>query len=164
MQTRLAVLVAVLVIGFTSAPSGRADSFGLIPAMSGKEKLTQKQIRNRAAEDRGVGTMAAPVTVKRGVPSTIVGLEGYSLFGTDAGAAGVLTGKKRVGQWNDVQFNAGALVGVAAPEADGSNALIFGGVLEAEALKFGGLVLVVRGDGGWRVNPGFKLNVVGWSF
>lgn len=101
---------------------------------------------------------------KAAVPSTIVGLEGYSLFGKDAGAAAVLTGKRQVGQWKAVQFNAGGLVGLAAPVASGDSALIFGVVGEAEAAKIGGIVLVLRADGGLRVNPGFKLNVVGWSF
>jgi hypothetical protein len=94
----------------------------------------------------------------------IVGIEGYSLFGKDADVAAVLTGKRQFGQWKDAQFNFGGLVGVGEAASDGGNPLIFGGVIEAEAQKLGGLVLVVRFDGGPKVNPGFKLNLAGWSF
>lgn len=141
MMTRLAVIVVVM-LAMTTAVC--ADSFGLIPSMAGKKP---KATTRDAAE-------------KAGVPSNIVELGGYTLFGPDADVAAVLTWKKRFGQWKAIDFNAGPLVGLS--DSTG-NDVIFGGVVEAEA-SIGGLVLVPRADDGFRLNYGFKLSLVGWSF
>lgn len=127
-----------------------ADVWGLGPTLVGAEKTT-----------------LTPTAQKLPVSSNIVGLEGYSLWGTSAGAAAAVNWKRTVGtakvKGHQLDFRVGVLAGVVS---EGSTVdSLFGAFGEVEAAKIGGLVLVLRVDGGKIVvNPGFKLNVVSVSF
>ena len=124
--------------------------FGLGPALAG----------------RGPGLVAEPRSVSRSLPSQIVGLEGYSLWGKNAGAAAAVSYKHTltsvpVGS-RQVCLRYGLLGGVSVA-SDNARALV-GGFVEAEVEGLAGVVLVVRLDDGVYVNPGFKVNLISVSF
>lgn len=147
------VLVAFLMSAWAllaPAPAA-ADVFGLGPTLIGGETKT---VLPASAQ-------------KQYVPSRIVGLETYSLYGDDAGAAAVVSWKRTFGHWTkghyDLDLRAGIIGGIKVGGDD--SAPIYGIFGEIEAARLGGIVLVVRADGGrLRLNPGFKLNLVSVSF
>jgi len=145
------VLLLTFVLVFVCLPLHvHADVWGLGPTLVGAEKK-----------------MLLPTAQKAPVPSNIVGLEGYSLWGPDAGAAAAVNWKRTVGtatvKGHQLDFRVGVLAGVIT-EGTGTGPLI-GAFGEVEAAKIGGLVVVLRVDNGkLMVNPGFKLNVVSVSF
>lgn len=150
MRRTIAVLAMLVFLVVVSGTIASADVFGLGPTLTGGEKLT-----------------ASPRAEKPFVPSNIAGLEAYSLFGDGAGATAAVTWKRTYGHWMvrnyDMDFRAGILGGVV--EAGTNLDAIYGAFLELEAARIGGIVLVVRADGGkLRVNPGFKVNLVSVSF
>lgn len=127
-----------------------ADVFGLGPTLLGEGPAL-------VAEQRGA---AGPL------PTQIVGLEGYALWGHNAGAAAAVTYKHRfsstaVGD-RSIRWRYG-LIGGLSVAADNARGLV-GGFVEAEAEGLVGIVLVVRFDDGVYVNPGFKINVLSFSF
>lgn len=151
MMRRTAVvltMVTFLIVALSTVAV--ADVFGLGPTLLNTEKTT-------------VVARAIPPPV----PSNIIGLESYALWGSDAGAAAAITYKWTVGHWmvnnNDIDLRLGALGGVMDTVSDVKG--IFGVFGELEAARIGGVVLILRADGGkLRVNPGFKVNLVSVSF
>ena len=121
--TAVLCLLAALAIGQAGA---HADVFGLGPTVLGRSPSSKVKARG-ASESRGT------------LPSSIVGLEGYALWGKNAGAASAQVG------------------------GDDANALA-GGFIEGEAEGLVGLVLIVRFDDGVYVNPGLRVNLLSVSF
>ena len=142
------VVVFVVALVFAALPAS-ADVFGLGPTLAGQKPLV--------AEQRGA---SGPL------PSNIVGLQGYSLWGENAGAAAAVTFARRIGSTpigdKSIRWRAGLLGGISTTDA--STQALYGGFLEGEIEGLVGLVLVVRADDGVYVNPGFKVNFVAKSF
>lgn len=142
------VVVFVVALVFAALPAS-ADTFGLGPALGGHKALV--------AEQRGA---SGPL------PSNIVGLEGYSLWGKNAGAAAAATVKTRFGSTpigdSSIRWRGGFIGGITAAES--TTELMYGGFIEGEIDGLVGLVLVVRFDDGVYVNPGLKFNLVSISF
>ena len=146
------VLVAFILSAWALlAPTpAAADVFGLGPILVGGEKRT-----------------ILPTAQKQHVPSQIIGLETYSLYGNDAGAVGAVTWKRTFGHWKvrdcDLDLRGGIVGGIKVAGDD--SAPIYGIFGELEAARIGGVVLVLRADGGkLRLNPGFKVNVLSVSW
>jgi hypothetical protein len=100
------------------------------------------------------------------LPSQIVGLEGYALWGKNAGAAAAVTYKHRfasvpVGA-KKLRLRYGIIGGVSTG-GDVTKPLV-GAFVEAEAEGLAGVVLVLRCDDGVYVNPGIKVNLLSVSF
>jgi len=147
MALGLLALPAVLCVRQAGA---HADVFGLGPTLAGKGP-------GLAAEQRGA---------EGPLPSRIIGLEGYALWGRNAGAAAAVTYKQRfasvpIGD-RKLRCRYGFIGGLSVA-ADTAQRLV-GGFVEAEAEGLVGIVLVVRFDDGVYVNPGFKVNVLSLSF
>lgn len=145
---RALILLFVVALMFAALPAA-ADVFGFGPTLAGQKPLV--------AEQRGA---SGPL------PSSIVGLEGYSLWGKNAGAAGAATYKWRFGSTpigdRTLRWRAGIIGGIVT--ADEHTDALYGGFLEVEAEGLVGLVLVVRFDDGVYVNPGLKVNLISRSF
>ena len=127
-----------------------ADVFGLGPTLLGEGPAL-------VAEQRGA---AGPL------PAQIVGLEGYALWGHNAGAAAAVTYKHRfassaIGE-KTIRWRYG-LIGGFSVAADNARGLI-GGFVEGEVEGLVGIVLILRFDDGVYVNPGIKVNVLSFSF
>jgi hypothetical protein len=132
-------------------PSGvHADVFGLGPTLVG----------------RGPGLVVEQRGASGPLPSQILGLEGYALWGKNAGAAAGVTYKHRFASvpvgTRKIRLRYGLLGGVST--AGTSTQPLIGGFVEAEAEGLAGLVLVIRLDDGVYVNPGLKVNLVSVSF
>jgi len=145
----VAFLMSVWVL-LTPAPAV-ADVFGLGPTLVGGETKT-----------------VLPRAVKPHVPSQIVGLETYSLYGDDAGAAAAVTWKRTIGHWQVKNYDLdlrGGIIGGVKFAGDDNGSSIYGVFGELEVARLGGIVLIARADGGkLRINPGFKLNLISASF
>ena len=143
------VTVVLVVLFVACVVPVAADVFGLAPTLGGDTPLV--------AEQRGA---SGPL------PSTIIGLESYSLFGRNAGAAGAVTFKRRFGSTpigdRTLRWRYGAIAGLAV--ADETTNPLIGGFVECELEGLVGLVLVVRADDGVYANYGFKLNLLSVSF
>lgn len=142
------VVIFVVALVFAALPAA-ADVFGLGPTLAGQKPLV--------AEQRGA---SGPL------PSSIVGLEGYSLFGENAGAAAAVTFKRRFGSTpigdRSIRWRYGAIGGISV--ADEVVDPLFGGFVECELEGLVGLVAILRADDGVYGNFGFKLNLVSVSF
>jgi hypothetical protein len=139
------MIVVMLVVGGAAS----ADVFGVGPSLGGKKPLV--------AEQRGA---SGPL------PSTILGLEGYALWGKNAGSAGAVTLKRRFGSTpigsSTIRWRMGLIGGI---EVEGSTTNpLYGGFIEGEMEGLVGLVLVVRADDGIYVNPGIKVNALSVSW
>lgn len=152
MTKRILVVVAVAVL-MCFASTAYAAGVGLIPKALGTEGNPKK------ATSRGTD-------LSGGVPSNIAGLAGYALFGEGAGAAAAVTYShtfRRVPVRSRVlELRYGLLGGVSVAGEEVEP--LIGGYIEAEVENLAGLVLVVRPDSGVVVNPGVKVNLVGWTF
>lgn len=147
MALGLLALPAVLCVRQAGA---HGDVFGLGPTLAGK----------------GPGLVAEQRGAEGPLPSQIIGLEGYALWGHNAGAAAAVTYKHRIGSTpigdRSIRWRCG-LIGGLCVAADNARGLI-GGFVEAEAEGLVGIVLVVRFDDGVYVNPGLKINLLSVSF
>ncbi len=148
--TAVLCLLAALAIGQAGA---HADVFGLGPTVLGSSPSSNVKARG-ASESPGP------------LPSSIVGLEGYALWGKNAGAASAVTYKHqfastRIGD-RKLRWRYG-LIGGLQVGGDHANALA-GGFIEGEVEGLVGLVLIVRFDDGVYVNPGLKVNLLSTSF
>lgn len=151
LRTRFAAVLLAAAWGLYAGHSGaQADVFGLGPTLAGKGPAL-------VAEQRGA---SGPL------PSRIVGLEGYALWGHNAGAAAAVTYKHRFASvpvgGAEVRCRYGFIGGLSVA-GDTARGLV-GGFVEAEAEGIAGVVLVVRLDDGVYVNPGLKVNVWSVSF
>lgn len=144
------VLIVSFVLAFVVAGTAQADVFGLAPTLAGKGPAL-------VAEQRGA---AGPL------PAQIVGLEGYALWGHNAGAAAAVTYKHRFSSTpigdKSIRWRYG-LIGGLSVAADNARGIV-GGFVEAETEGLVGIVLIVRFDDGVYVNPGIKVNVLSFSF
>ena len=152
MQTRIlsVALGAVVLAARLGQVGAHADVFGLGPTLAG----------------RGPALVAGQRGASGPLPSRIVGLEGYALWGKNAGAAAAVTYKHRfasipVGE-RKLRCRYGLIGGVSLA-AENARGLV-GGFLEVEAEGLAGAVLIVRLDDGVYVNPGLKVNVLSFSF
>ncbi|GAH73878.1 unnamed protein product [marine sediment metagenome] len=144
------LLVVSFVVAFVVAGTAQADVFGLGPTLLGEGPAL-------VAEQRGA---SGPL------PTQIVGLEGYALWGHNAGAAAAVTYKHRFGSSavgeKTIRWRYG-LIGGFSVAADNARGLV-GGFVEAEIEGLVGFVLVIRADDGLYVNPGMMINLVSVSF
>ena len=145
---KMLVVVFVVALVFAALPAA-ADVFGLGPTLAGQKPLV--------AEQRGA---SGPL------PSQIVGLEGYSLWGKNAGAAAAATYKYRIGSTpigdSSIRWRAGLIGGIST--ANDQTRALYGGFVECEVEGLVGLVLVLRADDGVYWNPGLKFNLISKSF
>jgi hypothetical protein len=142
--------MAVLIIFVCAALPASADVFGLGPTLAGK----------------GPGLVVEQRGASGPLPSQIVGLKGYALWGKNAGAAAGVCYEHRFATVpagdRKVRLRYGILGGVSVGE-DTTRPLV-GAFVEAEAEGLAGVVLVVRFDDGVYVNPGAMVNFVSVSF
>lgn len=147
---RHVLIVSFVVVFVLAGTAVDADVFGLGPTLLGEGPAL-------VAEQRGA---AGPL------PTQIVGLEGYALWGHNAGAAAAVTYKHRFGSTpigdRSIRWRYG-LIGGLSVAADNARGLV-GGFVEAETEGLVGIVLVLRFDDGVYVNPGIKVNVLSFSF
>lgn len=148
MQMRYVTVVLVVLVLLCVAPVC-ADVFGLGPTLGGDTAIV--------AEQRGA---SGPL------PSQIVGLEGYSLWGKNAGAAAAITYKHRFGSTpigqQTIRWRYGLIGGLAS--GGETTSIMYGGFIEGEILGLAGVVLVIRADDGIYVNPGMMVNFLSVSF
>lgn len=144
------VVIGLVVVFVLCAGVASADVFGLGPTLTGK----------------GPGIVVEQRGASGPLPSKIIGLEGYSLWGKNAGAAAGICYKHRflsvpAGQ-RTVRLRYGVLAGLAVAAND--TRPLLGVFAEAEAEGLAGIVLVVRFDDGIYVNPGLMVNFLSVSF
>ncbi len=155
---RIRIFGTTMALGLLALPAvvcvrqagAHADVFGLGPTLAGK----------------GPGLAAEQQGAEGPLPSRIIGLEGYALWGRNAGAAAAVTYKHRfasvpIGD-RKLRCRYGFIGGLSVA-GDTAQRLV-GGFVEAEAEGLVGIVLVVRFDDGVYVNPGLKVNVLSVSF
>lgn len=142
-------MVVVFVVVFVAGGMAQADVFGLGPTLGGDEPIVAGQ--------RGA---SGPL------PSRIVGLEGYSLWGKNAGAAAAVTYKHRFGSTpigpRTIRWRYGLIGGLVSAEE--TTQVMYGGFIEGEIAGLAGVVLVIRADDGVYVNPGMMVNFLSVSF
>lgn len=146
---RIAVVVLLtLITAVLGAACAEARPVGLLAALS-------KESPKRLAPAARGADLPTPV------PSNIIGLESWALFGERAGAAAAVTLKRRVGQWQQIDFHVGGLLGITDPEVDSP---FVGGLIDATTHDIGGIALIPRWDGGFRLNYGVSLTLLGWNY
>jgi hypothetical protein len=142
--------MAVLIIFVCAALPASADVFGLGPTLAGK----------------GPGLVVEQRGASGPLPSQIVGLEGYALWGKNGGAAGAVNYRHRfastpVGD-RQIRWRYGILGGaVVADEV--ANPLL-GPFVEGEVEGIAGVIVILRVDDGVYLNFGAKINFVSVSF
>lgn len=173
MRHTAVILAFVVLLVFVALPAS-ADTFGLGPTLGGKKaRVAEKKpdvvyepsvaTTHATAEDTGV---AEEPDATGPLPSNIAGLEGYSLWGRNAGAAAGVTFKRELGSTpigdSRLRWRAGFIGGIST--ADDNSRLLYGGFIEAELDGLVGIILVARADDGVYLNPGLKVNLFSASF
>lgn len=143
------VVLVVMFLYCAGVPAAFADVFGLGPTLGGNEPIVAGQ--------RGA---SGPL------PSQIVGLQGYMLWGKNSGSAAAVTYKHRFASTpvvdRTIRWRYGFIGGLAS--ADNVTKPMYGGFIEAEIEGLAGVVLVIRADDGFYVNPGAMINFLSVSF
>ena len=143
--TTMAVMMLLVMATMVSA-----DSIGLIPTLTrDKPTLTTPRVEG-------------PAQLPGQKSFVVLGFDTFAWFGPDSTVGGAVTAKHQIGSCRTIngKFYAGGLIGFSETPSE----VAMGGFLQVQIGEIPSIMVLIRPhDGGFLINPGFNLTLIGWQ-